>query len=855
MVTRREILKLAGSVPAVLATSGAGTQTEAQTESEQHEFISAIASFDKTSTGIVFHCATSRGKSVDVILTVCAPEIIRIQMCPDPELKNVKGLLEIKEDWAPAAFNITEKSERLTIETASLRIEFQKKPWKYVVYDKQGKIVVQEHVKDVDTQGNFRALPFGFTTAGEKFLKSNETFAIAQDENFYGFGERFTKLNKLGLRVNGWVVNPWGAGTDDTHKPIPFFMSTAGYGIFFNTTFRTRADMGSRSVVSCTFLNYDPRLDFFIIYGPSLKEVLARYEEITGWPALPPKESYGIWFQINARVKGESGPVALAKKYRAMGLPMDFFTSMVAMESTDLQEGLSLIRQMAAELGPLNIKIGIHVAPFLKVESEIGREAIAGGYALMHKDGSPYQAILVRPSVAPTTHVPIKVEETLAAVERDDAWRGRFYAMNRFPSVAPDFTNPAAIKWWKDKVGEYMKAGSFAVGMSDFGEDNPADAFYYNKRTGDEMHNLYTLLYHKATYEAVQEHTAGHRPLINARSGTTGMQKYPICWSGDPECEWEEMAATLRGGLSLGMCGVPFWSNDVGGYLPIDELGPEHPGPSAELYIRWTQMGMFQSHTRYNGSPLRVPWTYGDRAVENYRKYATLRYRLLPYIYSHSYHATKTGLPLLRAMVLEFQDDPATYNLQDQYMFGDAFLVAPVYKPENKRTVYLPAGTWYEYETGKKITGPVTLHIEPSLETLPLYVKEDSIIPMGPAMNYVGEKPFNPMLLDIRLSSKSEFTLYDDDERAQTEEIVKCAAVKTEKQITLNIGASSKTFVAKFNGTTRPKHITLNGKEIFYVNSQQSFESAEAGWYFDPSSNVYARVGVSGNGSELVLRW
>ncbi len=237
-----------------------------------------------------------------------------------------------------------------------------------------------------------------------------------------------------------------------------------------------------------------------------MKQVLARYEEITGWPAFPPKESFGIWFQINGRIKGEEGPVAVAKKFRALGLPMDYFTSVVAMESTDLQEGLGIIRDMSSQLGQVGIKVGIHVAPFLKMDSEIGREAIAGGYALMKKDGSPYEAILVRGSINPTAPAaPKKIEETLEAVERDDAWRDRFYAANRFASVAPDFTNPAAVKWWKDKVGQYMKAGCFGVGMSDFGEDNPADAHYYNKKTGREMHNLYTLLYHKATYEAVVE--------------------------------------------------------------------------------------------------------------------------------------------------------------------------------------------------------------------------------------------------------------------------------------------------------------------------------------------------------------
>jgi alpha-D-xyloside xylohydrolase len=844
VVTRREVLALAGSAPALLAATRADAHPEAQDGLELHEFVQKVSSFEKTKTGAVFHCATSQGKDIDVVLTVCTPDILRLQMCPDPELRDLKGLLEIKQDWAPTACSVTEKPETVSIDTGSLRVEFQKNPWKYAVYDAQGQIVVQEHVKDVDTQGNFRGLPLGFTTIGGKFRRSNETFAFPEDESFYGLGERFTKLNKTGLRVNGWLANAWGAGADDAYKAIPFVMSTRGYGIFANTTFRNRWDMGSRSVVSFTFLIDDPRLDFFLIYGPSLKQLLARYEEITGWPAFPPKKSFGFWFKAPGRATGETAPLALAKKFREMDLPMDFFTHVVSLRTTDEQQELALARQLSAELGKLGIEIGLYVSPFMEMDWQITQQAKARGYVLTREDGSPYQALRAGAPGYPSK--PNEIEQSLEAVDRDEAWRDRYYKTNRVPLLLPDFTNPAAVKFWKDKVAGYIKAGCLGIGMSDFGEDIPVDACYYNKRSGLEMHNLYTLLYHKATFEAVAENS-DRRALINARSGTAGIQRYPICWSGDPICEWEEMASTLRAGLSVGLSGVPFWSNDIAGYLSTGDLTPE-------LYIRWMQMAIFQSHVRFNGTPLRAPWAFGDRAVENYRKYAKLRYRLLPYIYSHAYHATQTGLPMMRAMVLEFQDDPSTYNLQDQYMFGDAFLVAPVYKPVNKRTVYLPEGTWHDYETGKEYTGPTTLQIEPPLEVLPLYVRENSIIPMGPDIPYITEKPVNPITLDIWLSSHAECTLYDDNERAHTEEIVKCHARKKQNQIALNLGPSGKTYIAKLNKTARPKQVHLNDREIPHLASQQAFEKSDLGWYFDRSSVVYAKFGTAGGGAELVLR-
>jgi len=208
----------------------------------------------------------------------------------------------------------------------------------------------------------------------------------------------------------------------------------------------------------------------------------------------------------------------------------------------------------------------------------------------------------------------------------------------------------------------------------------------------------------------------------------------------------------------------------------------------------------------------------------------------------------------MRAMVLEFQDDPSTHNLQDQYMFGDAFLVAPVCTIENKRNVYLPAGTWYEYETGKEYNGPTTLRVEPSLGVLPLYVRENSIVPMGPDMLYIGEKPFDPITLDIRVSSDAECTLFDDDERARTQEIATCRASKKANQITLNVGASTKTYIAKFNKTSRPKHVSLNGKDVPHVESLDALEKTEQGWSFDPTSSVHVKFHSSGIANELVLR-
>ncbi len=820
---------------------------------EHHEFIQRQDSYEKVKDGLVFHCTTSRVNQVDIYLTICTPSIIRFRMCPDDELRDVKGLLDIKEEWPATAFDVSETPEAVRVDTGAVCFEAQKNPWKYSIYDTAGQVVLQENMRDLDVHNNYRSLPVGFTSQDGKFHRSNETFSLFSGEAFYGFGEKFTRFNKLGQTIKGWNVNPFGSGTEEAHKNIPFFMSTRGYGIFVNTTYRVTYDMGSRSLMTFTVIVDDPRLDIFIIYGPGLKDVLARYEEITGWPPLPPKESFGIWCRPFVHNMRPGSPedldevLSVARKFRELDIPVDLFIHMIRLDrppEVSTEEELVWTRSVSEELAKLGIKTGMHTAPMLNIGTEMEEEAREKEYVLTREDGSPYEVHLGRKYTGrKSTGLKGQTEYSLAMIERDNAWRDRHNRMYFDPCLMPDFTNPEAVKWFKDKVIQFMKAGCFSITQSDWGEDVPSDARYHNGRSGQEMHNLYQLLYQKALFEAVEEGT-GHRGLVNARSGTAGMQRYPICWSGDPNCEWEDMLTSLRAGLSIGLSGVPFWSCDSGG----TSASAGHL--TSELWIRWAQWSMFTSHTRLMGlGPIRrVPWTFGDRAVENFRKYAKLRYRLLPYIYSQAYKATKTGLPMMRAMVLEFQDDPNTYSIEDQYMFGDALLVAPVCTPANKRTVYLPKGTWFDYWTALEHEGPITLQVQPPLEELPLYIKGDSIIPMSPDMSYVGEKPFNPITLDVWLCSDGECTIYDDDQ------MVKCRVRRKQDKVIVDVSASGKTYVVKLNRTGTPASVKLNGVELPRMASAVELEASNHGWCFAPTFVVYVRFkGLDGR-CELVLR-
>jgi len=344
--------------------------------------------------------------------------------------------------------------------------------------------------------------------------------------------------------------------------------------------------------------------------------------------------------------------------------------------------------------------------------------------------------------------------------------------------------------------------------------------------TGREMHNLYPLLYNKAVFEAVEKYSNG-RGIVWARSAWAGSQRYPIHWAGDQLCNFPSLACTLWGGLSLGLSGVPFWSHDIGGFKGE---------PSPELYIRWAQFGLLSSHSRCHGTTPREPWEFGEEALCIFRFYAKLRYRLIPYLYSYAHVASRTGLPLMRAMVLEYQDDPNTYHLGLQYLLGRELLVAPIYDKSSERHVYLPEGKWIDYWTKEEYKGPITIRYKAPLDVIPLFVEGDSIIPLGPEMGYVGEKEFDPLTLDVYLYERAKFTLYDDEQAVSFE------GGRKGGDITFEISASRRTYIVQFNKTTCPRAVKVEGRGLQHYETREAFERVQEGWWYDPAGRLLVKV-------------
>ncbi len=396
---------------------------------------------------------------------------------------------------------------------------------------------------------------------------------------------------------------------------------------------------------------------------------------------------------------------------------------------------------MVRDLRAQGVRTCLWINPYLPPGTSSHAEALSGGYLVHKADGSP--------------------SPVLEAFAGDELG-------------AVDFTNAEACAWFQSKLEALLDMG-VAVFKTDFGEQAPVDAVYHDGRSGVELHNLYPLLYNKTVFELTERYFG--RGFTWGRSAYAGSQRYPLQWGGDSYSSLDQMACQIRGLLSYGMSGMPFSSHDVGGfdYPPQafdhsqrgDKWFLDESAPDPQVYVRWLQFGVFSSHIRAHGKQPREPWEYGPEAEEIARRYLKLRYRLLPYLYTQATRSSQTGLPMVRAMALEFQDDPSTYPLDLQYMFGDNFLVAPVVRRDHRCRVYLPAGEWVDYWTKETVSGSRWLDLQVPLDILPLWARAGAIIPLGPEMAHTEEKPLDPLTLEIyRPGEGGQIVVHDEDNPA-----------------------------------------------------------------------------------------
>ena len=562
-----------------------------------------------------------------------------------------------------------------------------------------GKREIRLSAYDHFSPPRYDALPLAFCKTEGDRKRATLSFECTSDECFAGTGERFAKMDLSGQSF--FLKNQDGQGVNNrrTYKNIPFYISSRMYGAFYHTCAYSKLSLASHSTRSVQFLNDQPQIDVFLIGGNSIEEIQRGYRDLTGYPTMPPLWSFGIWMSRMTYFSADEVN-EICDRMRAEHYPCDVIHLDTGWFETDWlcewkfnKERFPDPEGFIKGLKENGYRVSLWQLPYVAENAEQIDEARANDY------------------IAPLT----KVQESEGS---------NFSTLDYAGTI--DFTYPEATEWYKGLLKRLLDMGVVCI-KTDFGENIHMDAKYKNM-SPELLNNLYALLYQKAAYEITKEVTGDG--IVWARSAWAGCQRYPLHWGGDSCSSWDGMAGSLKGGLHFGLSGFAFWSHDVPGFHTLPNF--MNSIVADDVYVRWTQFGVFSSHIRYHGTNKREPWHYPNIAPI-VKKWWKLRYMLLPYIIKQSEKAVNSGYPLLRALLFHHPADKVCWHIDDQYYFGDDFLIAPVMNSENQRGIYLPAGEWINFFTGELLQGERWYHdVEVPLDEMPVYVRKDAVIDIYP---------------------------------------------------------------------------------------------------------------------------
>ena len=556
-----------------------------------------------------------------------------------------------------------------------------KNPWHIEFYDAAGKLLTR--TQTLGDPASFQPYaPFSFIRRARDLGRSTAaTFELKYDEKIFGTGESFTRLNKRGQKMVMYLRDGQGVQNYRQYKAVPFFLSSNGYGMFVHTSAPVTFDFGHDFDQHTVIYTGDEVMDLFVFLGQP-KDVLGEYTALTGRSPVPPLWSFGLWMS-RITYKAEAEVRDVAAKLRRYLIPSDVIHLDTGWFETDWRSDYEFSttrfanpRAMIADLGHLGFHISLWQYPYFTRKNRIWTELLEGGYGVRNEGGR----------IAPE-------DATL------------------------DFSNADAVRWYQGKLKSLLDLGVGVI-KADFGEGAPLTGVYASGRTGWYEHNLYPVRYNKAAWEITKRATGDG--IIWGRSAWAGSQRYPLHWGGDAENTNSAMAATLRGGLSFGLSGFTFWSHDVGGFV--------NRAPRA-LYRRWLPFGALTSHTRTHGAPPREPWEYDSAFVQDFRRAVEMKYRLMPYIYAQAKASAANGYPMLRTLFFEYPDDPTSWLIEDEYLFGSDLLVAPLFEEADHRNVYLPPGSWIDYQTGRVYSGAVWHDIPAGPIPIVVLARNHAVIP------------------------------------------------------------------------------------------------------------------------------
>ena len=789
------------------------------------EPIGPVSSFTRSETSVTFNC---QGGS-EVRISILAPDLIRVRASFGKALPARDHSWAIaKESWDAVRWDLKETNEATVIATDEIEVVVHRSPLLIEFRDAKTHTVINADARPMmyDARGQMTGMMFDpkagtFVSAAKK---------MGFDEHFYGLGEKAAHLDKRrGYFVNWNSDTPaYGEGKDPIYQTIPFYIGLqkgAAYGIFFDNSYRSYFDFGHNSQQYASFGAEGGEMNYYFFYGPSIKKILGRYTELTGRMPLPP-----MWALGNQQSRWSYYPQAMAeevvREYRERDLPLD-----VLHLDIDYMQGYRVFtwntdrfpnpKGFTDKLRQQGVKVVTIVDPGVKYQPPLS-DATA--------------STSKNPELAPQDKSYYVFNQGLEKNYFQKRQSGQLFIPRVWPgeSAFVDFTLPDARRWWGDLHRAYLDNGVAGIWNdmnepSDFVDQtgkNQLDVVSYDEgenSTHAKNRNVFALLMARATYEGLERLQPDKRPYVITRAAYAGIQRYSTMWTGDTTSTWETLALSIPVFQTLGLSGETFVGSDVGGFMGR---------ANGELLVRAYQVSFLAPFCRNHkviDSYDQEPWRFGKYYEDIIRKYLKLRYRLLPFLYTVLEEAHRTGVPLFRPLVLNYQTDSSTLNLDDEFMVGDDLLVAPVLQPnQTSRLVYLPEGVWYELSTGKRHKGGTMVRVDAPLEVVPLFIRGGSIIPEGPEMNYVGEKPFDPVSFYIHPDESGHAVgmLYEDDGvspayKRGVSRRTRVSVAPADKGFEITVGspegeyspgARKFLFVTPFDGTV--KEVTLDGKAL-----------------------------------------
>lgn len=677
------------------------------------------------------------------------PRTVRIRMLTTPvEPKPAASIMLAKEPGRDGSWKVTETNDKIIYSSDYGTIQINKNPWRIVLKDKAGRILSQTAALSDADSTQVKYTPFCFVKRGsDNARRINQVFTLTADEMIFGCGESATGLNKAGQKVNLFVTDPQGPETDQMYKPIPFFMSNRGYGMFMHTSAPVTCDFGATYIGLNKMFMGDENLDLFVFFGEP-KDILDEYTDLVGKPGMPPLWSFGTWMSRITYFSEKEG-YDVAANIRKNKYPCDVIHFDTGWFDVDWQCDYKFSenrfqnpQQMLKDLRSQGFHVCLWQLPYFTPKNRYFSELIEKDMYVKNGNGElPYEDVVL------------------------------------------DFSNPETVKWYQDKLAGLLNIGVSAIKV-DFGEAAPLNGIYASGKSGWYEHNLYPVRYDMAVSEITKK--LHNENIMWARAAWAGSQRYPLHWGGDAATTNTGLLGTLRAGLSFGLSGFSFWSHDMGGFV---KSTPE------DLYCRWIPFGFLTSHTRAHGAPPTEPWLYDSKRVQDvFRKSAEMKYRLMPYVYAQAKECTEKGLPMLRALFVEFPDDPGAWKVDDEYLFGSQILVAPLLESGmTGRTVYLPEGKWIDYQTEKVYEGGWH-RIEAGSLPIIMLVRDGSVLPHLKLAQSTAEMDWSKMSLKVYSADKKQaegLVCLPADNRIQ---VVKVDCGKAKPQLLNQIEGTSLSF-------------------------------------------------------------